>query len=61
MKGRFDEPILSLPFWITENDICKRNHDYTDADASENSHLCSVGAQKLSARLDSIAHMILNP
>jgi uncharacterized protein (TIGR02171 family) len=36
-------------------------HDYTDDDAFENSHLCLTGANKLSARLDSIARTILNP
>jgi uncharacterized protein (TIGR02171 family) len=37
------------------------NHDYTDADASNSNHLCSVGAAKLSARLDSLIQTILMP
>jgi uncharacterized protein (TIGR02171 family) len=37
------------------------NHDYTDEDASNWNHLCSVGAAKLSARLDSLIQTILSP
>ncbi len=35
------------------------NHDYTDADAYDANHLCTVGAQKFSARLDSVVKTIL--
>jgi hypothetical protein len=35
------------------------NNDYTDADAYNSPHLCPVGAQKLSVRVDSIIKGIL--
>jgi uncharacterized protein (TIGR02171 family) len=35
------------------------NHDYTDADAYDANHLCTDGAQKFSARLDSVVKTIL--
>ena len=35
------------------------NHDYTDADAYDANHLCTAGAQKFSARLDSVVKTIL--
>jgi uncharacterized protein (TIGR02171 family) len=36
------------------------NHDYTDQDAHNTNHLCSVGAEKLSVRVDSVIRNILN-
>jgi uncharacterized protein (TIGR02171 family) len=35
------------------------NHDYTDAEAWDPDHLCSVGAPKMSARIDSVMDSIL--
>ena len=35
------------------------NHDYTDADARDCNHLCSVGAAKLTGRLDTLIASIL--
>jgi hypothetical protein len=32
------------------------NHDYTDADAINQNHLCPVGAAKLTTRIDSLIH-----
>jgi uncharacterized protein (TIGR02171 family) len=37
------------------------NHDYADSEAADFDHLCYVGATKLSRRLDSLVHAILNP
>jgi hypothetical protein len=37
------------------------NHDYTDEDAANWNHLCTVGATKLSSRLDSLIQRILGP
>jgi uncharacterized protein (TIGR02171 family) len=36
------------------------NHDYTDADARDENHLCPTGAAKLSARLDSLIKTIFD-
>jgi hypothetical protein len=36
------------------------NHDYTDSDASDFEHLCPVGAQKMSGRMDSVVTFILS-
>ena len=36
------------------------NHDYADSEASDCEHLCPVGAQKLSRRLDSVVTFILS-
>jgi uncharacterized protein (TIGR02171 family) len=36
------------------------NHDYADSDASDCEHLCPVGAQKLSRRMDSLVTFILS-
>jgi hypothetical protein len=35
------------------------NHDYTDEDAYNQDHLCTVGAAKFSHRIDSLVHQIL--
>jgi len=35
------------------------NHDYADSEASDCEHLCPVGAQKLSRRMDSVVTFIL--
>ena len=35
------------------------NHDYTDDEAFNQDHLCSVGAAKFSHRIDSVLHVIL--
>jgi hypothetical protein len=35
------------------------NHDYADAEAGNENHLVYAGAEKLSARLDSLIHEIL--
>ena len=40
---------------------CEGNHDYADSEAYDCDHLCPAGARKLSARLDSLVHVILNP
>jgi hypothetical protein len=37
------------------------NHDYADSEAYDCDHLCPLGARKLSVRLDSLVHTILNP
>jgi hypothetical protein len=34
-------------------------HDYFDADANDMAHLCTIGAQKFSSRLDSVVKTIL--
>jgi uncharacterized protein (TIGR02171 family) len=36
------------------------NHDYADSEASDCEHLCTVGAQKLSRRMDSVVTFILS-
>jgi hypothetical protein len=35
-------------------------HDYADSEAADFDHLCPLGARKLSVRLDSLVHAILN-
>jgi hypothetical protein len=35
------------------------NNDYTDQDAGDYDHLCTIGAAKLTMRLDSLIHQIL--
>ncbi len=35
------------------------NHDFTDADAYDAAHLCTIGAQKFSVRLDSLVKVLL--
>jgi hypothetical protein len=35
------------------------NHDYTDDETRDNMHLCTLGAKKLSIRLDSLMHTIV--
>ncbi len=35
-------------------------HDYGDADAYDEDHLCETGARKLSTRIDSVLHSILD-
>jgi uncharacterized protein (TIGR02171 family) len=37
------------------------NHDYADSEAYDCDHLCPAGARKLSMRLDSLVHAILDP
>jgi hypothetical protein len=47
------------PFFHLYDADMDGNHDYTDDDAFDENHLCDKGAQKLTARIDSLLHIIL--
>ena len=49
----------SSPYFHFYDAYQNGNHDYTDAEAQNWNHLCPVGAAKLSTRLDSLIHTIL--
>lgn len=36
------------------------DHDYSENEAQDENHLCSAGAKKLAARVDSIIHTLIH-
>jgi uncharacterized protein (TIGR02171 family) len=50
----------SNPYFHFYNANMNGNHDYTEAEAQDENHLCSIGAQKLGNRVDSLIHTIIH-
>jgi uncharacterized protein (TIGR02171 family) len=57
--GKLREIETANPFFHLYDADMDGNHDYTDDEALDENHLCYKGAQKLTARVDSVLHIIL--